>query len=40
MKNITEDECYIAERRIRGKTGSGRNASCHKNVQDWVDKKG
>ena len=40
MKKITNEECYVAERRIRGKTGSGQKLYCHQNVKEWVDKKG
>ncbi len=40
MQQVTDDDCYIINRRIKGVTGNGKNNNCHFNVQDLVDRIG
>jgi hypothetical protein len=37
MKQFTQSDCYLVERRTSGKTGEGRERMCHKNVDYWVE---
>lgn len=40
MQQVTGDDCYIINRRIKGVTGNGENNNCHFNVQDLVERIG
>jgi hypothetical protein len=40
MKQLTNDDCYLIKRRVKGVTGSGAVLNCHQNVQDLVDRIG
>lgn len=40
MLEFTDSDCYLVKHRKTGVTSKGTHLNCHRNVQDWVDKKG